>query len=80
MCTCINIHLSQRMTKPTLISLIRVSADPMCFLGLQAIQRGIIENPCQTGWMYSLICVFAGHTALIVGTVDSHYLELPYLE
>ena len=39
------------------------------FYNLQAIQRGINENPCHTEWMYRLISVFAGHTGLIVGFV-----------
>ena len=39
------------------------------FYSLQAIQRGINENPCHTGWMYRLIWVFAGHIGLIVGFV-----------
>ena len=37
------------------------------FYSLRAIQRGINENPCHTGWKYRLIWVFAGHTDLIVG-------------
>ena len=39
------------------------------FYSLQSIQRGIKENPCHTGWMCRLICVFAGHIGLIVGFV-----------
>ena len=35
------------------------------FYSLQAIQRGMNENPCHTG----LIWAFAGHTGLIVGFV-----------
>ena len=77
-------HMSQRMTKPTIrlmqpakthISLhIRAvwsetSLILCAFCSLQAIQRGINENPCHTGWMYRLIWVFAGHTGLFVGFV-----------
>ena len=36
------------------------------FYSLQAIQRGINENPSHTGWLYKLIWVFAGHTGLLV--------------
>ena len=39
------------------------------FYGLRAMQRGIIENPCHTGWIYRLIRVFASHTGFIVGFV-----------
>ena len=39
------------------------------FYSLGAIQRGIQENLCNTGWMYRLIWVFAGHTGLIVDFV-----------
>ena len=39
------------------------------FYTLQAIERGMNENPCHTGWIYMLI--FAGHTGLIVGLVVS---------
>ena len=39
------------------------------FFSLQAIKRGINENPCHTGWMYRLNWDFAGHTGLIVGFV-----------
>ena len=39
------------------------------FYSLRAIQRGINKKPCHTGWMYRLICVFAGHTGLIVGFI-----------
>ena len=39
------------------------------FLRLLAIHRGINENPCQTGWMYRLIWVFADLPSLIVGFV-----------
>ena len=43
---------------------------------LWAIQRGINENPCHTGWMFRLIWVFAGHTGLFVGFV--RWLKLYY--
>ena len=43
---------------------------------LWAIQRGIHENPCHTGWMFRLIWVFAGHTGLFVGFV--RWLKLYY--
>ena len=33
---------------------IRVFADHMCLLQLQAIQKGINKNPCHTGWMCRL--------------------------
>ena len=39
------------------------------FYNIQAIQRGINENPCQTVWMYRMICVFAGLRDLITGFV-----------
>ena len=39
------------------------------FYSLQAIQSRMKKNPCHTGWLYSLIWVFAGHTGLIVGFV-----------
>ena len=39
------------------------------YYSLEAIQRGINENPCHTGWMYMLIWVFAGYTGLIVGFI-----------
>ena len=55
-------------------NLIRVFADRMCLLQPRAIQRGINENPCHTGWMYRLVCVFAGFTDLIVGFVV-HWLN-----
>ena len=69
--------MNQRMTKPT-IRLVRSSKQSdqsLCWLhvpstySLWAIQRGMNENPCHTGWMYRLIWVFAGHTGLIVGFV-----------
>ena len=44
----------------------RVFADSLivcAFYSLQTIQRGIIENPCHTWWMYKLILVFAGHSS-----------------
>ena len=44
-----------------------VFADCMCLYSLQAIQRGLNENPYHIGWMYRLNWVFAGHTGLIVG-------------
>ena len=69
-------YLSQHMTKPTIIlvpptktkislrihAVWSVFADRIAFYSLWAIQRGINENPCHTGWMYRLIWVFAGHT------------------
>ena len=39
------------------------------FYSLQAIQRGINETSCYTGWMYWLICLFWFDTGLIVGLV-----------
>ena len=79
-----NIYLSQCTPKPTIrlvqtakiqISL-HIYADeseslliPSVFYSLPAIQRGMNENPCHTGWMYTLIRVFAGHTGLIVDFV-----------
>ena len=39
------------------------------FYSIQAIQKGINENPCHTGWMYRLTWVFACHKGLIVGFV-----------
>ena len=66
--------MSQRMTKPS-IRLVRPAKTDIslriravwsesslitfAFYNLQAIQRGINENPCCTGWMYRLIWVFA---------------------
>ena len=50
-------------------TILSVNADCVCFNSLQAIQRGINENPYLTGWMYRLNWVFAGHTYLIVGFV-----------
>ena len=41
------------------------------FYSVWAIQRGINENPCHTGRIYRLICIFAGHTGLILGFVRS---------
>ena len=72
--------LSQHKTKPT-IRLVRPgkthiravwSESPLiarAFYSLRAIQRGTNETPCNTGWMYRLTWVFAGHTGLIVGSV-----------
>ena len=37
------------------------------FYSRRAIQGGINENLCYTGWRYRLIWAFAGHTGLIVG-------------
>ena len=45
------------------------SLNACAFDSLRAIQRGINENPCYTGWMYRLIWVFAGHAGFIVGFV-----------
>ena len=39
------------------------------FYSLQAIKRGMNENPFDTRWTYMLIWIFAGHTGLIVGFV-----------
>ena len=47
-------------------SLIRVLADRMYLYSLRTIQGRINENPVYTGWMYRLICVFAGHNDLII--------------
>ena len=74
----------QRMTKPTIrlvppaktqISL-RIRADwsgssliACAFYNIQAIQRGMNEKPCRTGWMYRLIWDSAGHIGLVVGFV-----------
>ena len=46
-----------------------VLAGPCAFYSLRVIQRGINENPWNTGWIYMLIWVFACHTGLIVGFV-----------
>ena len=51
-------------------SLIRVFADRMCLLQLQAIQRGINEKPWHTRLLYRLIWVFAGYTGRIVDFVE----------
>ena len=39
------------------------------FYSLRVILWGLKEKPCYTGWMYSLIWVFPGHTGLSVGFV-----------
>ena len=52
-------HLSPAMSP--------LSPDPSGHYCLQVIQRGMNENPYHTGWMYSLIWVFASHTGLTVG-------------
>ena len=36
------------------------------FYSPRVIQWGMNKNPCNTGWMYRLICVFVGHTGLIL--------------
>ena len=56
-------------------SLIRVLADCVCLYSLTAIQKWINKNPCQTGWMYRLICVFTGHTGLNVGFVNRRLIK-----
>ena len=77
-------HMSQRTTNST-IRLVRPAKTKIslrtravwsessliayAFYSLQAIQRGINENPCYTEWMYRLIGVFACHTGVIVGFV-----------
>ena len=78
-------HLSQRMTKSTIrlvrppktqISLrIRAawsesSLIACAFYSIQAVQRGIKENPCHSGLMYRLIRILAGLTGLNVGFVE----------
>ena len=45
------------------------SRKACAYYSLRAIQSGISENLCNTGWMYSLIFVFASHTGHIVGSV-----------
>ena len=45
------------------------------FYSLQAIQRGLNENPWHTGWICRLISVFAGYTDLIAG-FDVHWFIL----
>ena len=44
------------------------------FYSLQAIQRGINENPCFSGWMYRLMQVFSGYTGPIISFVV-HWLK-----
>ena len=77
----ISIIMCQRTTKPT-IRLVRPAKTQIslriravwsessliacAFFRLQAIQRGINENHCHTGWIYRLIWVFAGYTVPIL--------------
>ena len=50
-------------------SRIRSSLITCDFHSVRAIQRGLNENHCFTGWMYRLNWVSAGHRDLIVGFV-----------
>ena len=62
-------ELSQCTTKPTIRHVVCPESllIACAFYSLQAIQRGINENPCCTGRICRLIWVFAGYTGLIVG-------------
>ena len=74
--------MRERTTKPT-IRLVRPAKAQISlrirafwslliactFYSLQAIQRGINDNPCYIGWIYRLTWVFASHLGLIVGFV-----------
>ena len=72
--------MSQRTTKPT-IRLVRPantqiravwsesSLIGMCLLQPPNYTKERWKKKCHTGWMYRLICVFAGHTGLIVGFI-----------
>ena len=79
-----NSHLSQCTTKPTIRLMLPVKTQislhihtvwseslliACVFYSLRAIQRGIKENPCHTGWMYRLTLFFAGYKGRIVGFV-----------
>ena len=59
----------QRRLRPACSVWSESSLIACAFYSLLAIQRGIYENSCYTGWMYRLIWVFARHTDLIVGFV-----------
>ena len=63
--TCATSKYSDQPMHPR--SLIRVFADGMCPLQSPSYPKRDEKKTCHTGWMYRLICVFAGHTGLIVG-------------
>ena len=52
-----------RLVRRAKIQIIIIRSD-CAFYSLRAIQRGIKENPCHTGWMSRQI--WYGHTGLIV--------------
>ena len=55
-------------------AVLSVFADRMCLLQPSGYPKGLNENPCQTGRMYSLIWIFTSYTGHIVGFLVLWYI------